>query len=175
MHRSRRRDEAGTARTASLERSKNMIVRRALPQDLHKIQEANLQCLPENYHMKYYLMHYLTWPQLLWVAVEDDEVVGYVMGKLEAEDKTGENHGHITSIAVLRTHRGMGIATLLMRSVHADMLGVWGLPYCTLHVRCGNRAARHLYEHTLGYTPLLLDAGYYQDGEDAWKMRCDLR
>ena len=37
-------------------------------QDLLDMQNCNLFCLPENYQMKYYLYHILSWPQLLWVA-----------------------------------------------------------------------------------------------------------
>jgi N-alpha-acetyltransferase 10/11 len=32
------------------------------------MQTTNLWCLPENYQMKYYMYHYLSWPQLLHVA-----------------------------------------------------------------------------------------------------------
>lgn len=39
--------------------------------------------MPENYQMKYYYYHILSWPELSWVA-EDDKgrIVGYVLGKL---------------------------------------------------------------------------------------------
>ena len=46
--------------------------------------EARMQCsLPENNQLKYYLYQILTWPQLLYVAVDcDATVVGYVVAKL---------------------------------------------------------------------------------------------
>ena len=55
----------------------------------------------------------LTWPQLLWVAEDplDGKIVGYVLGKLEEDEVV---HGHITSLAVLRSHRKLGLATKLM-------------------------------------------------------------
>ncbi len=47
------------------------------------MQSANLTCLPENYQMKYYLFHTLSWPQLSYVA-EDHKgrIVGYVLAKM---------------------------------------------------------------------------------------------
>lgn len=66
--------------------------------------------------MKYYFYHLLTWPQLTFVAEDDNgKIVGYVLGKMDEED-VKQPHGHITSIAVRRTHRRMGIAYLLMCS-----------------------------------------------------------
>lgn len=47
-------------------------IRQATAQDLIEMQHCNLMCLPENYQMKYYLYHYLSWPQLLMVAVSAD-------------------------------------------------------------------------------------------------------
>ena len=32
------------------------------------MQQTNLWCLPENYNLKYYFYHVLSWPQLLYVA-----------------------------------------------------------------------------------------------------------
>lgn len=51
--------------------------------DLLQMQHCNLSCLPENYQMKYYLYHALSWPQLSYVAVDrKDRVVGYVLAKI---------------------------------------------------------------------------------------------
>jgi len=79
-------------------------IRRATVEDLLEMQACNLACLPENYQMKYYFYHILSWPQLLYVAEDPSKkIVGYVLAKME-EDAT-ESHGHITSLAVLRSHR----------------------------------------------------------------------
>lgn len=122
--------------------------------DLLSIQNSNLHCLPENYQMKYYMYHLLSWPQLTYVAEDyDGKIVGYVLAKMSVttallrilhlvswrksqighpaiclwlffkssvcyhcreEDDPEDIHGHITSLAVLRTHRKLGLATLLM-------------------------------------------------------------
>lgn len=86
------------------------------------IQTCNITNLPENYFLKYYLYHALSWPQLSFVAVvrggknkDYPKVVGYVLAKMEEEPTDGVQHGHITSISVMRTHRKLGIAERLMR------------------------------------------------------------
>ena len=97
--------------------------------DLMQMQHTNLTCLPENYQMKYYFYHLLSWPQLSYVA-EDQKgrIVGYVLAKMyptvllfhhlyfdyPREEDAVDPHGHITSLAVLRSYRKMGLATKLM-------------------------------------------------------------
>ena len=58
-------------------------IRQATLDDLLSMQDANLHCLPENYQMKYYLYHILSWPQLLYVAEDyNKKIVGYVLAKM---------------------------------------------------------------------------------------------
>ena len=131
------------------------------------------RCLPENYQMKYYFYHLLSWPQLLWVAEDfDGRIVGYVLAKMEEDETKPPLHGHITSLAVLRTHRKRGIATALMRRTQAEIHAVFGAAFVSLHVRKSNRAAFHLYAETLKYEINDIERGYYADGEDAYDMRC---
>jgi ribosomal protein S18 acetylase RimI-like enzyme len=47
------------------------------------MQHCNLLCLPENYQLKYYFYHGLSWPQLSFVGEDDDgKIVGYVLAKM---------------------------------------------------------------------------------------------
>ncbi|KAJ1423736.1 acyl-CoA N-acyltransferase [Ochromonadaceae sp. CCMP2298] len=148
-----------------------VCIRQATADDLIQIQTSNLWCLPENYQLKYYMYHYLSWPQLIHVAENHKgQIVGYVLAKMEEDAKPP--HGHITSLAVLRTHRKCGIATKLMKQAHARMQESFGSTYCSLHVRYTNMAAFHLYSQTLGYKISEVEKGYYADGEDAYSMRC---
>ena len=140
--------------------------------DLLAMQATNLWCLPENYQMKYYFYHVLSWPQLLWVAEDHDgKIVGYVLAKME-EDETEPVHGHITSLAVLRTHRKRGIATTLMRNSQREMANVFKAEFVSLHVRKSNKAAFHLYTETLKYAVNDVEKEYYADKEDAYDMKC---
>ncbi|CAD6262096.1 unnamed protein product [Miscanthus lutarioriparius] len=82
--------------------------------------------------------------ELLFVA-EDyvGRIVGYVLAKME-EDPSEPCHGHITSLAVLRSHRKLGLATKLMSVAQAAMDQVFGAEYVSLHVRQSNRAPSRL-------------------------------
>ena len=55
----------------------DMEIRKCRQEDLIKMQQSNLMSLPENYQMKYYFYHLLSWPQLSYVAIHNDDVVGY--------------------------------------------------------------------------------------------------
>jgi len=138
--------------------------------DLLAMQQCNLSCLPENYQMKYYFYHMLSWPQLLHVA-EDSKgrIVGYVLAKMEEDSP--EVHGHITSLAVLRSHRKMGIAAKLMTAAQEAMEETFKAEFVSLHVRKSNRAAFALYSSTLGFQINDIEAEYYADKEDAYDMR----
>eukprot|EP00933_Yihiella_yeosuensis_P009181 TRINITY_DN11499_c1_g2_i1.p1 TRINITY_DN11499_c1_g2~~TRINITY_DN11499_c1_g2_i1.p1 ORF type:complete len:235 (-),score=84.25 TRINITY_DN11499_c1_g2_i1:98-802(-) len=147
-----------------------VFIRPATVDDLPGMQACNLQCLPENYQLKYYLYHILSWPQLPYVAVDfNNKIVGYVLAKMEED--SAELHGHVTSLAVLRTYRKLGIATKLMRASMKAMEEVFGAEHVSLHVRYTNRAAFTLYSQTLGYEIHDIEKGYYADKEDAYDMR----
>ena len=148
-------------------------IRRATVEDLLKMQQTNLLCLPENYQFKYYIYHYLSWPALLHVAEDHNgKIVGYVLAKLEDEDiKPGEVQGHITSISVLRTYRRLGVASKLMNHAINMMQEYFDADFVSLHVRVSNRPALHLYHKNLGFDVRGIEKEYYADREDAYKMR----
>lgn len=114
-----------------------VCIRKATVDDLLAMQECNLFCLPENYQMKYYFYHILSWPQLLYVAEDyNGKIVGYVLAKMEED--SSECHGHITSLAVLRTHRKLGLATKLMIAAQNAMEQVRKILFSTLILVCSN-------------------------------------
>ena len=137
--------------------------------DLIAIQTQNLLSLPENYTMQYYYFHLLTAPELSWVAVnEKGAVVGYVVGKPYSDvssivmhrDDNDKLCGAITSVAVCREYRRLGIAQRLMRQVERKMIEVYGMERCRLNVRETNYAAQHLYTSVLGFKCVALERGY---------------
>jgi len=151
-----------------------MNIRCAKPEDLMNMQHCNLLCLPENYQMKYYFYHGLSWPQLSYVAEDENgKIVGYVLAKME-EDSEDDPHGHITSLAVKRSHRRLGLAQKLMNQSSRAMVECFNAKYVSLHVRKSNRAALHLYTNTLGFQIHETEPKYYADGEDAYAMKRDL-
>ncbi|KAI1733137.1 acetyltransferase (GNAT) family domain-containing protein [Ditylenchus destructor] len=148
-----------------------MNIRRATCDDLIRTQDCNLLCLPENYQLKYYMYHALSWPQLSYVA-EDSKgnVIGYVLAKMEEESEE-EAHGHITSLAVKRTYRRLGLAQRLMDQTARAMIETYNARYVSLHVRVSNRAALNLYRNTLKFEINEVEPKYYADGEDAYAMK----
>ncbi|KAK6466713.1 N-alpha-acetyltransferase 10 isoform X1 [Huso huso] len=151
-----------------------MNIRNARPDDLMNMQHCNLLCLPENYQMKYYLYHGLSWPQLSYIAEDENgKIVGYVLAKME-EDPDDIPHGHITSLAVKRSHRRLGLAQKLMDQASRAMMENFNAKYVSLHVRKSNRAALHLYSNTLKFQISEVEPKYYADGEDAFAMKRDL-
>ena len=118
----------------------------------------------------------MLWQTLIHVAEDaKGRVVGYVLAKMNddgSDDKDKDmKHGHITSLAVLRTHRNLGLATKLMLASQRDQKECFDAVYCSLHVRKSNKAAFHLYSETLKYMIHEKEIGYYADGEDAYSMR----
>ncbi|KAJ7259671.1 acyl-CoA N-acyltransferase [Mycena rebaudengoi] len=153
------------------------------PEDLLGIQATNLQNLPENYLMKFWIYHAMTWPQISFVA-EDHKgrIVGYVLAKIddEAEEpypKTEHKkavHGHVNSISVLRSYRRLGLARKLMLLSQEAMSTIYKASFVSLHVRKSNIPAISLYRDSLGFSVASVEEKYYGDGEDALSMRLDL-
>ena len=98
-----------------------------------------------------------------FAALENDMVVGYA-GMWHVI-----NEGHITNIAVKKTHRGKGIGDGLMNELvklaeELEMIGI------TLEVRTGNTSAQELYKKH-EFIEEGIRKEYYQDtGEDALVM-----
>ena len=110
---------------------------------------------------------------------------------MEEDPTDGVQHGHITSLSVMRTHRRLGLAEKLMKQSReynlrsapghsADicteraMFETYNAVYVSLHVRVSNIAALALYRDTLGFKVVGTESKYYADGEDAYSMRMDL-
>ncbi|TRY69148.1 hypothetical protein TCAL_03057 [Tigriopus californicus] len=158
-----------------------MNIRCAKTEDLMNMQHCNLLCLPENYQMKYYMYHGLSWPQISFVAEEPatGAIVGYVLAKMEEETEgtvggADEPHGHITSLAVKRSHRRLGLAQKLMDQTARAMVETFNAKYVSLHVRKSNRAALNLYKTALLFQISEIEPKYYADGEDAYAMKRNL-
>ncbi|KAI7823137.1 N-alpha-acetyltransferase 11-like protein [Kickxella alabastrina] len=154
-----------------------ITIRQATAGDEIAMQHCNLTNLPENYQMKYYLYHFATWPQLSFVAEnENGRVVGYVLAKMNNDEKDVEPplNGHITSLSVMRSYRRLGLAERLMSQAQRAMVEVYGSKCVSLHVRVSNTAAFSLYKKTLKFEIDSTEAKYYADGEDAYSMKKNL-
>jgi len=153
-----------------------LSLRRAEIDDVVAMQMANTSCLPENYSIKYYWYHALTWPSNLHCATVPtfSSLKGYVLGKMEDNSSATpatRGSGHITSLAVLRDFRRLGAAIKMMKLSHATMEQVYEGKTCTLHVRESNRSAYDLYQRGLNYSVISTQEKYYEDEEDAYEMK----
>jgi ribosomal protein S18 acetylase RimI-like enzyme len=110
----------------------------------------------------------------------EPKIVAYVLGKTETrsvidyDDPTSgeermETLGHVTSLAVQKDFRRLGLARAMMTQLqhHLQHQGING---CGLHVRTSNQAACRLYQED-DYEIAQIIPSYYQDGEDAYFMR----
>jgi peptide alpha-N-acetyltransferase len=151
-------------------------IRRVQVEDLLQLQNANLHCLAENYHMWYWLYHFLISPQSSHCAVSHNgKVLGYVLGKLDDEGRNAKPppppHGAITSVAVFGRYRKLGFATKLLALTHTMLQSCFNSEYVRLHVRETNRAGQKLYLNTMKYQFVKLEEKYYADGENAWVLK----
>ncbi|KAF8823126.1 N-acetyltransferase family protein [Cardiosporidium cionae] len=176
-----------------------VTLRPASIDDLFSMQYCNVMNLPENYRMNYYFYHLLTWPQLTQVAEDTSgKVAAILFFKFECisdpdflyilqssifcvkvyflhyhtfrDEDEAVSHGHITSVAIMRSYRMLGLASKLMKLTHTAMEEAHKSPFVSLHVRVTNKAAYNLYSKVLGYTIKDVEHHYYADNEDAFNM-----
>ena len=154
-------------------------IRQAAILDVVDMQRINLVCLPENYQVQYFWYHLMQWPHLIYVAEAECggvmRVVGYVLAKMDDDESdarllSAAPSGHITSIAVMRTHRNRRVAKRLMLRAMQRMVDQYHASRCSLHARSRNRAALVLYAQSLGFNVERVEERYYADGEDALLM-----
>ncbi|MGH7524983.1 MAG: ribosomal protein S18-alanine N-acetyltransferase [Gemmatimonadales bacterium] len=110
----------------------------------------------------------LDWPgALAMVAEDDDEIVGYVLGRVIVDE------GEILSIATRPTRRREGIGRQLLDAITGTMAAA-GAHAAWLEVRMSNEAARTMYR-SAGFAPAGIRPGYYRrPDEDALILRCEL-
>ena len=142
------------------------------PDDIKYIVSINQRCLPENYPDQFFLgLHYHA-PNAFFVAEYEDEIVGYIMCRIERGisgfGRLPAKKGHIVSVAVLHSVRCKGIGKALITAGMQGMID-YGVSEFFLEVRKSNEEAVVVYEK-LGYTVRRVLRGYYRDGEDAYLM-----
>ena len=140
------------------------------PDDLEKVMHINQVCLPENYSTFFFMEIHERYPETFIVAEVADEIVGYIMCRIE----TGlpdfgllgiTKRGHVISIAVLPEYQRKGIGEALIREAMVHMR-LYKAKDCFLEVRVSNAPAISLYRK-LGFDTSRTVRGYYADGEDA--------
>ncbi|KZP24522.1 acyl-CoA N-acyltransferase [Athelia psychrophila] len=147
-----------------------MNIRLARVNDLLGMQACNLQGLPENNKLPFYLHHLLTWPSLSFVAEDHHHIIGYILAKI-MDGADGLLHGHVKSLCVRRSYRRLGIATKLVIQSRQAMSVIYRATFVSLSVRKSNYAAIALYRNALGFIDIGIKSHHYADGEDAYSMK----
>jgi ribosomal-protein-alanine N-acetyltransferase len=104
-----------------------------------------------------------TFPELFIVAETDTQIGGYMI--------TGyfNRKGHIISIAVDPSCRERGVGSALVQFT-LGALREHGVKQVDLDVRVTNKVGVAFWKH-FGFSPLRTVHRYYEDGEDALRMR----
>mmetsp|Transcript_8267 Transcript_8267/g.17196 ORF Transcript_8267/g.17196 Transcript_8267/m.17196 type:complete len:182 (+) Transcript_8267:120-665(+) len=152
-------------------------LREATMNDLLKFNNVNLDVLTETYNMQFYYHYMSRWPEAFMVAEgpsgNDDgsgELMGYVLGKAEGEDKLW--HGHVSAVTVAPSYRRLGLAKTLMDDFEHLCINTYDAYFVDLFVRETNRLAQEMYEK-FGYSTYRRVVEYYsgESPEDAFDMR----
>jgi [ribosomal protein S18]-alanine N-acetyltransferase len=157
----------------SLRRVGDYTIRRCEDRDLTPVVNINMVTLPEHYSDYFFQSLLRELPEAFIVAEFHDDVIGYIMCKIEFGfsnfRKLGfVKKGHVVSVAVLDQHRGKGVGKALM------LEGINGVvsrksDEIYLEVRISNTQAVRMYQN-LGFQIKSRLRSYYRDGEDAYLM-----
>jgi ribosomal-protein-alanine N-acetyltransferase len=152
-------------------------LRRCGIDDLKSVIDINEKTLPEHYTEYFFESLLREIPEAFIVAELENEIVGYIMCKLEFGfsnfRKLGfVKKGHVVSISLLEEHRGKYIGEALMMEGINGVVSRKG-DEIYLEVRTSNLPAISLYRK-LGFQTKSILKTYYRDGEDANLMALDL-
>lgn len=142
--------------------------------DLNRVMDINVECLPENYSTFFYRDLYRRFPETFVVAEADGAIQGYIMCRIERglsklKSLRPARQCHVVSIAVREPYRRRGIASGILTRAMEKAKENHNAVECFLEVRVSNDPAVMLYEK-LGFAKVKRNYGYYIDGEDAWVM-----
>jgi ribosomal-protein-alanine N-acetyltransferase len=153
------------------------VIRNCEEKDLPFVININMLTLPEHYSDYFFSSILAELPEAFIVAEIKNQIVGYIMCKIEFGfsnfRKLGfVKKGHVVSVAVLEEHQGKGVGTALMfEGINGIIIRKSDEIY--LEVRVSNESAVQLYKK-LGFIIKSRLKSYYRDGEDAFLMAKDL-
>ena len=141
--------------------------------DLDAVMNINRVCLPENYAPYFFVDTFNTLPEGFVVAESQNQVVGYIMCRLEhgfsdVRKLRFARKGHIVSVAVIPEFRNSGAGYSLVQQALGAMVA-HHVDECYLEVRVNNYPAINLYKK-LGFQIARTIPRYYFDASDAYVM-----
>ncbi len=140
----------------------DLIIRTVKPEDLKNIYLIERLSFERPYPPSYLETLAQLSPETFLVVSLNGHVVGYSASVLRGSE------GHIISIAVHPSYRGIGIGEKLLRE-NVKRLKDLGAKKIVLEVKVDNIQALSLYRK-LGFRIIKTLKNYYWDGTDAYKM-----
>ena len=158
---------------------KNFIIKQFDEEDIDEVTHINWTCLPERYTKYFILKINQSFPKAFLVALVDDQVVGYIMCRIETGLSTIKKFsitrkGHIISIAVRPNYRKIGVGKALISKILEIALPAYKAEECYLEVRPSNKEALYLY-NKFGFEQTKIINHYYRDGESAHILSLNLK
>ncbi len=149
---------------------KNLSVIRRIEDvsDFDRIMLIETQAFVEPYTKDLYLYDFLNHPYSeYYKLVLNEEIIGFFGLWIIFED------AQITTLAVDPSYQGLGYGNVIMDFI-ISYIREKGCQNITLEVRISNIQAIHLYEK-YHFEAIALRKHYYENGEDAYLMKCDIK
>lgn len=150
------------------------VIRRAIPADLDALLALETASFTTDLLTRRRLRHWIAAANGILLVAEarprtrPAQLAGYILGFTRQQGKSAR----LYSLAIARAARGQGLATRLLRRAERECRKR-GCSTVRLEVAQGNTGALALYDK-LGYVRLASIRGYYEDGQDAWRMQKSL-
>jgi ribosomal-protein-alanine N-acetyltransferase len=140
-------------------------IRRIYAEDLESLYTIDQICFADGIAFaRSEFVFLLNHPEIVGSVAEGlNGILGFILGYIESSACA-----HILTLDVLPDFRQRNIGTLLMNVFHENMKQL-GVRATILEVGSRNNVAQHLYAK-LQYEYLETLIGYYQGGEDAYRM-----
>ena len=146
-----------------------ITLRQAVEEDLPTIHTIETEVYPVPWTPNFFRIIFHMNKDLFLVALDDDTIIGYVVGEIELMGKKSNPRkaGHVMNIAVKSGYQGRGVGSMLLDEIEARFIkGKADVAY--LEVRESNVNAQNVYKHR-GYEYVRTAKDYYGD-EDGFIM-----
>ena len=140
-----------------------MKIRQCRPDDLTKVVKM-LRSVGIIHSMELYELILSMYPDLVLVAEENGEIIGFCMASL-----ISESVGHLMVLYAKPEFRRRGIGRKLLQEILKRLMANYKVKEVVLEVRKSNTAAINLYR-SFGFFPVSLLPNYYED-EDGILMK----
>ena len=133
------------------------------PKNLKRILQIESESFPSDEWPRELFKQYASSCPLFLVAKVGRVIAGYSITSVQ------EQRAELLSLAISRRFRGQGIAAQMLRFT-IQRLRARGVRFMMLMVRRNNARAIQLYRR-FRFVRVRTVAGYYEDGETAWRMK----